>query len=207
MSTKLTEPVDGMPATKRGRATREALLDAADHLLERDGLDAVTLRAVGALADVSRQAPYRHFTDKGALLTALATRYYDEVSALMDARSATSDDVLADIAVVFVEWAIRHPRRYKLMVSEDVLGHASGGPLLAAESAFDRIESAMPTSADHDPSEPHVDAMLLFSGLHGILDLTISGILGPDKGVDPATLARVLVSHFRPGTETLRHPE
>ncbi len=40
-----------------------AMLAAAD-LLEEGGPDAVTLRAVGARAGVSRSAPYRHFTGK-----------------------------------------------------------------------------------------------------------------------------------------------
>ncbi|WP_442786494.1 TetR/AcrR family transcriptional regulator [Leifsonia sp. AG29] len=80
--------------TSRGAGTKAALLDAADRLLERDGLDAVTLRAVGAIADVSRQAPYRHCVDKDALLAALAVRYYEELTDAMDAEAERSDDAL-----------------------------------------------------------------------------------------------------------------
>jgi AcrR family transcriptional regulator len=53
-------------------ATRRALLDAAADLLDTGGPDAVTLRAVGARAGVTRGAPYRHFPDKDSLLTAIA---------------------------------------------------------------------------------------------------------------------------------------
>jgi AcrR family transcriptional regulator len=45
-------------------ATRKALLTAAGELLDEDGPDAVTLRAVGAHAGVSRGAPYGHFERK-----------------------------------------------------------------------------------------------------------------------------------------------
>src|SRR4051794_10204081 len=53
-------------------ATREALLRAATDLLDDGGPDAVTLRAVGARAGVSRGAPCGHFADKEHLLTQLA---------------------------------------------------------------------------------------------------------------------------------------
>ena len=55
----------------RGKNTRAALLGAAAGLLEGHGLEAVTLRAVGERAGVSRQAPYKHFADKEALLSVL----------------------------------------------------------------------------------------------------------------------------------------
>ena len=53
-------------------ATRGALIDQAAQLLDGGGLEAVTLREVGARAGVSRGAPYRHFADKEGLLTAVA---------------------------------------------------------------------------------------------------------------------------------------
>lgn len=62
------------PTATRVLSTREALLDAAAALLEREGLDGVTLRALGTAAGVSRGAPYRHFADKDDLLAAIATR-------------------------------------------------------------------------------------------------------------------------------------
>ncbi|HEX7170798.1 MAG TPA: helix-turn-helix domain-containing protein, partial [Rubrobacter sp.] len=62
-----------MNETRTGnRDTRSALLGAAAGLLEGRGIEAVTLRAVGERAGVSRQAPYKHFADKEALLSVLA---------------------------------------------------------------------------------------------------------------------------------------
>ncbi len=45
-----------------------ACVRAALELLEAEGLEAVTLRGVAERAGVSRSAPYRHFSDKRALL-------------------------------------------------------------------------------------------------------------------------------------------
>jgi len=61
---------------KRGRYhhgdLRRALLDAALELLAREGASALTLREVARRAGVTHAAPYRHFTDKQALLAAVA---------------------------------------------------------------------------------------------------------------------------------------
>ena len=61
--------------------TRDALIRAASELLNAGGPDAVTLRAVGARAGVSRGAPYGHFDDKEHLLTQLAIHAWNEVAA------------------------------------------------------------------------------------------------------------------------------
>ena len=52
---------------------RRALLDEALRTIQDDGVEALTLRTIGVRLGVSRTALYRHFTDKRALLSAVAT--------------------------------------------------------------------------------------------------------------------------------------
>src|SRR5918994_1954299 len=49
-----------------------ALVQATLRTIQRDGVEAVTLRGVGEDVGVSRTALYRHFADKSALLRAVA---------------------------------------------------------------------------------------------------------------------------------------
>jgi len=49
-----------------------ALVEAALRLVETQGAEALTLRGAARLAGVSQAAPYRHFSDKDALLAAVA---------------------------------------------------------------------------------------------------------------------------------------
>src|SRR5688572_4433622 len=51
---------------------RHALLQAALHTIQDQGVEALTLRGVGQKLGVSRTALYRHFADKSALLAAVA---------------------------------------------------------------------------------------------------------------------------------------
>jgi AcrR family transcriptional regulator len=57
-------------------ALRDALLQAAEKLLERDGLPGLTLRAVAREAGVSHAAPTHHFGDLTGLLSELAAIGY-----------------------------------------------------------------------------------------------------------------------------------
>src|SRR5262249_56309453 len=52
---------------------RRALLDEALATIRTEGVDALTLREIGARLGVSRTALYRHFADKRALLAGVAT--------------------------------------------------------------------------------------------------------------------------------------
>ena len=51
---------------------RERILDATVTLIEAEGLAALSMREVARRAGVSHQAPYHHFTDRQAILAAIA---------------------------------------------------------------------------------------------------------------------------------------
>lgn len=57
------------------RLTREQVLTRAEHLLERDGRDGFTLRALARELDVGPTALYNHVTDRDELLQALTDRF------------------------------------------------------------------------------------------------------------------------------------
>src|SRR3712207_3315230 len=102
--------------------TRSALLGAAAGLLEGGGIEAVTLRAVGERAGVSRQAPYKHFADKEALLATLAAGYFEQLGREMfGAAEGAGEDPLARLEAMgaaYVRFALASPHRYRLMFGE-----------------------------------------------------------------------------------------
>jgi AcrR family transcriptional regulator len=98
--------------------TEDALLRAAELLLERGGPDAVTTRAVCDAANVAAPTLYHHYGDKNGLLDALVAK---GVKAFLKRKQAGPDaaDALADLISgweSFVEFALERPQLYRLMV-------------------------------------------------------------------------------------------
>ncbi|MER7079326.1 transcriptional regulator, TetR family [Saccharopolyspora kobensis] len=99
---------------------RAACLRAARELLEEDGSAGLSLRAVARRAGVSATAPYRHYPDRDALVSAVAAEGYRELAGHLAAAHpspATPDD-LAAIAVAYVRFALDHPAMFRVMFAE-----------------------------------------------------------------------------------------
>lgn len=71
--------MDDRPCRLPSSDRRRRLLDAARELLDSRGIDAVTMETVAAHADVSRALVYKHFANRGELLS---TVYRDEATRL-----------------------------------------------------------------------------------------------------------------------------
>lgn len=101
---------------------RRALLAAAEAILERDGLPALTLRAAAREAGVSHAAPAHHFGDLVGLLSELAaagfTRFGDRLEAAAD---GTPDDALFAQGMAYIAFARDHPGLFTLMFRSERL--------------------------------------------------------------------------------------
>ncbi len=173
---------------------------AASELLDEGGPDAVTLRAVGARAGVSRGAPYGHFEDKQHLLTALAVDAWnsvaDEVAELRADVDAAPGDRLERGLLKLIGVGRRQPHLYALMFSTPV----SGDPVAAA--AATRVENEFLTLVADvvGESDARRYGALLMSSAHGIAGLELSGHLAKEKWtVDGDQLVHLLVDAIRPG--------
>ena len=67
------------PVTKRGRATRDRIVAAADALVAERGVEGASLDQILATADASKSQLYHYFTGKGALVRAVIARRRDLV--------------------------------------------------------------------------------------------------------------------------------
>jgi AcrR family transcriptional regulator len=99
---------------------RAALVRAALELLEEGGATELSIRAVARRAGVAPSAPYRHYADRDALVSAVAAAGYLELAehlATANPSPSTPDD-LADIAVAYVQFALTRPALFRVMFSE-----------------------------------------------------------------------------------------
>src|SRR5262245_36060207 len=101
--------------------TRAAILAAAHRLLEKGGLEALTMRRVAKAVGVTAMAIYHHFPDRDALLRALADVESDRVDALFDSWPTRGSPVrrLRQMAESYVDYAFRRPRLFAFFFLQD----------------------------------------------------------------------------------------
>jgi AcrR family transcriptional regulator len=161
-------------------ATRRSLIDAAGVLLDLGGVEAVTLREVGARSGVSRSAAYRHFADKESLLTVLATNAMSDLGDALEvlARSQDSPETCLRSALLsLITIGRTRPHLYRLMFTTP-----TGDPAAAVQAA----ERAQDLFLDivgriTGPRRARRYGALLLTSAHGITGLDLSGHLDLDK--------------------------
>ncbi len=177
-------PEDAAPPPSEEKGLKLRLAAVARRVLERDGLEALTLRAAAREAGVSHMAPYRHFKDKAELLAAVAAQGFRELTECMDRAIAAEGHPRAGGAA-YVSFALDNPALYKLM-SGAGLAAAGRTPELAAAGAeaFQRCLAASgadPASAG--TGETPAQAIAIWSIVHGLASLAIDGLVTlPPKG-------------------------
>jgi len=95
---------------------RAALLQAAGKVLEKEGLGELSLRELSRRAGVSHNAPYRHFPDRDSLLAALAAEGFEMLGDALEKRPRR------EMGEAYVEFALAHPQRFRLMFGGTVSG-------------------------------------------------------------------------------------
>lgn len=154
---------------------RASILRAAGEILEKEGLDAVTLREVARRAGVSHNAPSRHFPDREALLAALAGEGFRVLGEAQ--RTAAAVGGPRGLGESYVRFALAHPQRFRLMFGGRVM--ISSHPALkeAAIRTFDAVASAM---AARVPGPGARDAAVAaWSLVHGLALLLLDDRIAP----------------------------
>lgn len=122
-SSKHCQHQQSMPASKATYHHGDlgaACVSAAMELLEEDGETALSLRAVARRAGVSPAAPYRHYADREALVSAVAALGYRELAEQLGAAhpSPATPEQLASVAIAYVKFALERPALFRIMFSE-----------------------------------------------------------------------------------------
>jgi AcrR family transcriptional regulator len=148
---------------------RAAILEAAARMIEKQGVEALSVREAARRAGVSHNAPYRHFPDREALMAALAAQGFGELRTALEGRSGQQ------LGEAYVRFALEHPQRFRLMFAAGservgfqerfaaVFGELGAGASLAGAAAWSLV---------------HGLAMLLLDGHFENDEAIVKGVLG-----------------------------
>jgi AcrR family transcriptional regulator len=157
----------------------------AEEILERDGLQALTLRAAARAAGVSHAAPAHHFGDLTGLLSELAAegyrRFSDTLMIGMEEAGTDPRERMHAMGRAYVRFARTQPNLFILMFRSERLDQKR--PALEAAIAGARQVLRGGIAAIADPARPvkPIDAVArataIWSIVHGFAVLLLDGRL------------------------------
>lgn len=131
---KLTRQVASQPG-QRAKTTdnsyhhgdlRRALLETTLEIIDKEGLEAVSLRAVARQLGVSEAAPYHHFASKQDLLAVLTADAYrglgERLTRAVGSNALEPFERLRLLLHAYIEYGLENRGRYRLMFGEHMIG-------------------------------------------------------------------------------------
>lgn len=183
-------------------AVSVALLNAAETVLDRDGTDGVTVRAVAHEAGVSPMSVYNRFENKDGLVTALATRALDELAEAIDTPAAIGPiERFRAACRSYRSFALRHPARYSLIFGAGSPLEDQGSMVAATgravfEILIDLIDGMRSGNTRPDSAE---SAQIVWAAIHGAVTIEHAGIgQTPDTDATFENLLELLVGALAP---------
>jgi AcrR family transcriptional regulator len=184
-------------------ALREAMLEAAERILVREGIGGLTLRAAAREAGASHAAPKNHFDNVTGLLSELAAVGFRRFETrLLDAAAAAAPEArLAAQGHAYVEFATEFPGLFMLMFRSERLDLERPGLREAMSDALSVLRAAV--GAPQEPDAPvstdgAARVVTAWALVHGFAMLQIDGRLdtivrGLAEGMDAMSLLDVIL--------------
>jgi AcrR family transcriptional regulator len=163
------------PRTKPAEERREELMDAAQRLFLKRGVDRTTVEEITSGANVAKGTFYLYFSSKEEVLAALGRRFADRV--LEKIQSAVAQKNREDWRGKLGAWARAGVAGYLEAIQlHDIVFYGAlprSREGLVQNILIDDLATLLEAGADSQAwriQDPRATAVFLFSGLHGAVD-------------------------------------
>jgi AcrR family transcriptional regulator len=161
------------PRNRRGQGgrLRGEILAAATELLDAGaGERSMTLRAVARRAGIAAPSIYPHFLDQSAIMLAIVRQGFAELTRRLRSAAAAAEDPRQGLHAVcrtYLDYAQQYPQRYRAMFGD--LRHPGDDEVTSEPRRLLADGLAACAASGHRVStDPAVDAIALWLGLHGL---------------------------------------
>jgi AcrR family transcriptional regulator len=161
---------------------RQSLIHAGLELLQLEGAQALTLRAVARRASVSQTAPYRHFRDRRALVGAVAQQAFARMGEAIQRAVQHGEPGLPALRrglAAYVRFAVAHQAEYRVMFGAELVGRRDMPELsAAAHGVFGILRDGIASLQERgllgggDATDRAISA---WATLHGLAMLALDG--------------------------------
>jgi AcrR family transcriptional regulator len=136
---------------------RTAVLSAAWKMIEKEGVEGLSVREAARRAGVSHNAPYRHFAGRDALIAALVAEGFDELKKALENRAGR------ELGEAYVTFALAQPQRFRLM--------------FASGRVDEELKTRFSNAFSHLGADSAAAGAAAWSLVHGLASLILEGQL------------------------------
>jgi len=149
----------------------EAVLQAVERVLAREGADALTTNRIADAAGVSIGSVYQYFPDKRSIFTALHQRHAEQVRVVIEQTMAqhactSLDDFTCALVKALIDVHDADPRLHE--ITSEVVPESTQGFRRALQATFERVISSLePGRRGHQMRTvlPHLVEALVHGGM------------------------------------------
>ena len=176
------------------RTSNDAIIRAARHILEAEGLAGLTMRRVAEEVGVKGPSLYKRVPDREALLRAVADGVVEDLSQALAGADAT-DDPAADLgstAVAYRDFVRRNPNAYRLLFT-DLPSGANPDPAILAALGEPIVRAVARLAGEQASLE---GARTFVAWAHGFVSMELAGAfrLGGDLDAAYAFGVRAIIT-------------
>ena len=166
---------------------RDALLAEAIRVIEAQGVENVSIRQLAKSLGVSAAAPFRHFADRTALLTAVAEQATENLSlavgAALEQSSAQSPwQQMLCIGEAYLAWARAHPSHFLVVSDRRLIDYEASATLRMRNEAIRQrmrglLAQVTGLGAGQGAVQPEVCVLMLRAMVYGLARMQADGQL------------------------------
>jgi AcrR family transcriptional regulator len=137
------------PRERRALRTREAILEAARHIINKEGVNALSIRAIADAIDYSPAGLYEYFGSKEEIIMAVVAQGFERFTRALESADTTLPAVeyIKAVGLAYIDFAVRYPDFFLLMFTTAPLSD-----LYAAEWRANFTTEDLRATLDQEPS-------------------------------------------------------
>lgn len=170
-----------------------ALHAAARRSLEGGDPENIGLRDLARKIGVSPTAAYRHFTNKEDLMASVAAEGFHELTDALKGAESGPDPAIG-IGLAYVEFALSQPGLFRLMFGPLLTDRAKHETLRDSAAEALAVVGRLGAGAGESETRRHARAMVSYSAIHGLANLSLMKIL-PES--EARSLALEVLEHVK----------
>ncbi|WP_422557427.1 TetR/AcrR family transcriptional regulator [Sulfuricurvum sp.] len=173
---------------------KESLVETALEMIDKEGLDSVTLRDLTQRLGTSRTAVYRHFESKESLILGVIQKGYEQLdlmfTPIFEDRTQSVAQRFERMGRSYLDFAIAHPNLYRLLFGdnyrqerEEICDYKNESQATGLYALIGLLLEAQEEGIIAREN-PMIQAATVWASIHGLASLLIDGHLMMSDNLD-----------------------